>query len=100
MIIRVTDTAVDPEDLGLCTQLLSDSIAPALAGLSGSRGIEIHVRVDERHGDLVEIAVVSRWDDRDSMEAVIRSDDYSEVMAQLRPLFQQAPIVRIFEVVG
>jgi quinol monooxygenase YgiN len=100
MIIRVTDTAIDPEDLERCTHLLRDSIAPALAKLSGSRGIEIHVRVDERHGDLVEIAVVSRWDDRDAMEAVIRSEDYSEVMAELRPLFQQAPIVRIFEVVG
>jgi quinol monooxygenase YgiN len=100
MIIRVTDTAIDPEDLERCTHLLRDSIAPALAKLSGSRGIEIHVRVDERHGDLVEIAVVSRWDDRDAMEAVIRSEDYSEAMAELRPLFQQAPIVRIFEVVG
>jgi heme-degrading monooxygenase HmoA len=100
MIIRVTDTAVDPEDLEQCTRMFGDRIAPALAKLPGSRGIEIHVRVDERHGDLVEIAVVSRWDDRDAMEAVIRSDDYSEVMAELRPLFQQAPIVRIFEVVG
>jgi quinol monooxygenase YgiN len=100
MIIRVTDTAIDPEDLERCTHLLRDSIAPALGKLSGSRGIEIHVRVDERHGDLIEIAVVSRWDDRDAMEAVIRSEDYAEVMAELRPLFQQAPIVRIFEVVG
>jgi quinol monooxygenase YgiN len=100
MIIRVTDTAVDPEDLERCTSLLGERIAPALIKLPGSRGIEIHVRVDERHGDLVEIAVVSRWDDRDAMEAAIRSEDYLDAMAELRPLFQQAPIVRIFEVFG
>jgi quinol monooxygenase YgiN len=100
MIIRVTDTAIDPEDLERCTRLLRDRIAPDLAQLSGSRGIEIHVRVDERHGDLVEIATVSRWDDRDAMEVAIRSEEYSEAMAEFRPLFQQAPIVRIFEVVG
>jgi len=100
MIIRVTDTAVDPEDLERCTRLLGDRIAPALTKLAGSRGIEIHVRVDERHGDLVEIAVVSRWDDRDAMEVAIRSEEYSDAMTELRPLFQQAPIVRIFEVVG
>jgi len=98
MIIRVTDTAIDPEDLDRCTQLLVDRIAPALSQLSGSRGIEIHVRVDERHGDLVEIATVSRWDDRDAMEAAIRSEEYTDAMAEFRPLFQQAPIVRIFEV--
>ena len=100
MIIRVTDTAVDPEDLERCKRLLGDRIAPAIAKLTGSRGIEIHVRVDERHGDLVEIAVVSRWDDRDAMEVVIRSEEYTDAMIELRPLFQQAPIVRIFEVVG
>ena len=56
--------------------------------------------MDERHGDLVEIATVSRWDDRDAMEVAIRSEEYSDAMAEFRPLFQQAPIVRIFEVVG
>ena len=100
MIVRVTDTAIDPEDLERCTRLLVDRIAPALAQLSGSRGIEIHVRVDERHGDLVEIATVSRWDDRDAMEVAIRSEEYTDAMTEFRPLFQQAPIVRIFEVVG
>lgn len=99
MIIRVTDTAVDPEDLERCTRMLRERISPALVNLSGSRGIEIHVRVDERHGDLVEIAIVSRWDDREAMEVAVRSEDYSHAMAELRPLFQQAPIVRIFEVV-
>lgn len=98
MIIRVTDTGIDPEDLDRCTSMLRERITPALAGLSGSRGLEIHMRVDERHGDLIEIAVVSRWDDRDAMEAAVRSPDYTEAMAELRPLFQQAPIVRIFEV--
>jgi len=99
MIIRVTDTAIDPEDLDRCTSLFNERITPALAGLSGSRGIEIQVRVDERHGDLVEVAIVSRWDHRDAMELAIRSDEYTDAMSELRPLFQQAPIVRIFEVV-
>ncbi|MGH2774375.1 MAG: antibiotic biosynthesis monooxygenase family protein [Actinomycetota bacterium] len=98
MIIRVTDTAIDPEDLDRCTTMLRERISPALGSLSGSRGIEIHVRVDERHGDLVEVAIVSRWDHRDAMELAVRSDEYTDAMAEFRPLFQQAPIVRIFEV--
>ena len=98
MIIRVTDTAIDPEDLDRCTRMLKERISPALTSLSGSRGIEIHLRVDERHGDLVEVAVVSRWDHRDAMELAVRSDEYTDAMAEFRPLFQQAPIVRIFEV--
>jgi len=99
MIVRVTDTAIDPEDLERCTRLLGERVKPALAGLSGSLGIEIHVRVDERHGDLIEVAVVTRWDDRETMETAIRSEEYADAMSEMRPLFQQAPIVRIFQVV-
>jgi hypothetical protein len=33
------------------------------------------------------------------MELAVRSHEYTDAMAELRPLFQQAPIVRIFEVV-
>ena len=98
MIIRVTDSAVDPEDLERCRRLLTDKIRPTFEEALNCRGIEIQVRVDERHGELVEVATVSRWDDVAAMESAVRSEEYADVMAELRPLFQQAPIVRIFEV--
>jgi quinol monooxygenase YgiN len=98
MIIRVTDTAVDPEDLESCRRLLAEQIRPIFEEALNCRGIEIQVRVDERHGELVEVATVSRWDDVAAMEAAVRSEEYADAMAELRPLFQQAPIVRIFEV--
>jgi quinol monooxygenase YgiN len=98
MIIRVTDSAVDPEDLDRCRQLVSERIRPTFEDALNCRGVEIQVRVDERHGELVEVATVSRWDDVAAMEAAVRSEEYADVMAELRPLLQQAPIVRIFEV--
>lgn len=97
MIIRVTDTAIDPEDLERCRQLTREQVAPAFEEIEGCRGIEIHVRIDERHGDLLEIAAVSRWETVEAMEAAVRSESYSDAMADLRGLFQQAPIVRIFD---
>lgn len=98
MIIRVTDSAVDPEDLERCRRLLSERIRPLFEERLGCRGIEIQVRVDERHGELVEVATVSRWDDVAAMESAIRSEEYAEAMGELRGILQQAPIVRIFEV--
>ncbi|MGH2750295.1 MAG: antibiotic biosynthesis monooxygenase family protein [Actinomycetota bacterium] len=99
MIIRVTDTAIDPEDLESCQRAVRGQIQPAFEHLPGCHGIELHVRVDERHGDLIEVAAVSRWDDVEAMETAVRSEGYAEAMGVLRPMFQQAPIVRIFEVV-
>jgi quinol monooxygenase YgiN len=97
MIIRVTDTAIDPEDLERCRQLTREQVAPAFEKIAGCRGIEIHVRIDERHGGLVEVAAVSRWESVEAMEAAVRSESYSDAMADIRGLFQQAPIVRIFD---
>ncbi|MDQ3770893.1 MAG: antibiotic biosynthesis monooxygenase [Actinomycetota bacterium] len=98
MIVRVTDTAIDPEDLARCTEVVRDKVKPAFDSLPGCRGIEIHVRVDERHGDLIEVAAVSRWDSVEAMESAVRSEQYAEAMSDARRLFHQAPIVRIFEV--
>ena len=97
MNIRVTDTAIDPEDLERCRQLTREQVAPAFEEIAGCRGIEIHVRIDERHGGLVEVAAVSRWESVEAMEAAVRSETYSDAMADIRGLFQQAPIVRIFD---
>lgn len=97
MIIRVTDTAVDPEDVERAQELLHSVVRPACERIDGCQGIEVHVRIDEHHGSLVEVAVVSRWASRETMDAAMRSESYADAMGEMRALFQHSPIVRIFE---
>lgn len=97
MIIRVTDTAVDRGDVERSQELVRSVVRPALEGVEGCEGIEVHVRIDEHHGSLVEVAVVSRWATRQAMDSAVRSDEYGDAMADIRALFQHSPIVRIFE---
>ena len=97
MIVRVTDTAIHHEDLERCKRVHREQVRPAFDLLPGCHGIEIHVRVDERHGELIEVAAVSRWESVEAMESAVRSREYADAMADIRGLFQQAPIVRIFE---
>lgn len=97
MIVRVTDTAVDPGDVERSQELVRSVVRPALEEVDGCEGIEVHVRVDAHHGNFVEVAVVSRWATREAMDAAVRSDEYGDAMADIRALFQHSPIVRIFE---
>lgn len=99
MIVRVTDSALDPEDLDRAVQLVREVVRPGVQSLEGCSGFEVHVRVDEARPSSVELALVSRWESRTAMDAAVRSEDYAEVMNGLRALLAESPIVRIFEAV-
>jgi heme-degrading monooxygenase HmoA len=98
MILRIFDTAMDPDDVDRATELFRSEIKPVFDGFDGCHGIEMSIGVEEHSGDLVDVASVSRWDSLDAIEAATASDEYKEAMAELKKLFQRAPIIRHFEV--
>jgi quinol monooxygenase YgiN len=99
MIIRIFDTAVDPEDVDQAAELIRGTVRPAFEQFEGCHGIEFYIGVDEHSGDLVDIVALSRWESTDAIQRAIDSDDYEEALAELRKLFEQAPIIRHFELV-
>lgn len=99
MIIRIFDTALDRDDVELAKELFRDQVRPAFARWDGCHGIDMHISIDEHSGDLVEVAAISRWDSRESIEKAVAAEAYDEAMAELKKLFQQTPLVRHFEAV-
>ena len=97
MIIRIFDTAIDPSDVDAAKSLFREQVRPAFEAFEGCRGIEMFLGVEDHSGDLVEVAAVSRWESQEAIGSAIESPDYSEALAELRKLFQQAPLVRHFE---
>ncbi len=99
MIVRIFDTAAAPEDIPKGIELFKAKTQPAFERFPGCHGIEMLIGAIEHSADLVEIAAISRWDSIDAAEAAIKTPEYEEALAELRKLFQQAPIVRYFEAV-
>jgi quinol monooxygenase YgiN len=99
VIVRTFDTAVDPQDIERGRQMFRDVVRPAFENFAGCRGIEMYLRVDERHGDLVDVMAISRWDSVEAMDAATSTEEYGEAMSEIRLLFQRSPIVRVFETV-
>ena len=99
MIIRMFDTAIDPEDIEHAKELFRTVIQPAFAAFEGCQGIDMFMGLDNRTGELVEVAAISRWDNREQIQTATDSGEYSEAMTEFKKLFQNAPIVRHFEAV-
>ena len=97
MIVRIFDTAVDPQDVARGLVVFREEVAPAFDSFDGCHGIELLVGVDEHSGDLVEVCAISRWDSRDAIDAAVASEDYARALVEFRKLFQQVPIIRHFE---
>lgn len=99
MIIRIFDTAIDPNDIEKAKGLFREQVSPAFARFDGCQGIEMALGIEEHSGDLVDVAAVSRWDSLDAIDAATRSEAYEDALREIRALFMQAPIVRHFEAV-
>jgi quinol monooxygenase YgiN len=99
MIIRIFDTAVDPEDVDRAKELFRGTVRSAFERFDGCHGIEMYVGVEEHSGDLIDVVAISRWDSPDAIQRAIEGDDYDQALAELRKLFEQAPIIRHFELV-
>lgn len=97
MIVRIFDTAIDPDDIERAKELLRNQVQPAFEAFEGCHGIDMYIGVGEHRGELVEVAAISRWDSIDAMESSVASPESEVAMVDLRRLFAQAPIVRLFE---
>lgn len=95
MIIRMFDTAVDPEDVARGQELFRAQVRPAFEAFDGCHGIEMYVGV-EASGGSVDVVAVSRWNSEDEIARALASDEYAEALAELKQLFERAPIVRHF----
>jgi len=99
MIIRMFDTAVDPEDVERGKEIFRTKVKPTFDALDGCHGIELLMGLEEHSGGLVDVAALARWDSRDAIEKAMETDEYKEAFADLKELFQQTPIVRHFDTV-
>jgi quinol monooxygenase YgiN len=74
-------------------------VKPAFERFEGCHGIDFHVGVEEHSGDLIDIVAISRWKSADAIQSAIDGEDYEAALSELRKLFEQAPIIRHFELV-
>src|SRR5918994_3542830 len=98
MIVRIFETAVQPEDVDKGREIFRQRVVPIYEAFDGCRGIEMQIGLDEHSKDLVTVVAVSRWDSTEAIEAAIKRPEYSEALTEIRELFQQTPIIRHFEV--
>lgn len=98
MIVRIFETAVEPEDVDRGRQLFREEVRPVYERFEGCRGIEMQVGLDEHSGDLVTVVAVSRWDSMEAIEAATQKPEYSEALTNIKRIFQQTPLIRHFEV--
>lgn len=99
MIIRIFDTAIEPDDIEQAKGMFRDQVKPAFERFEGCHGIDMHIGIDEHSKDLVEVAAISQWESFAAIEEATSHPSYDRALEQFRKLFQQTPIVRHFEVV-
>ena len=98
MIVRMFDTAMTPEDIETGKELFRNDVKPVFESFEGCVGVEMVIGVEEHSKDLIDIASISRWESLEAIQAATASPEYAGALEGIRKLFQQAPIVRHFEV--
>ena len=99
MIIRIFDTAMDPDDIEKGKKLFREQVRPAFEAFEGCHGVEMNLGIEEHTGDLVDVASISRWESMEAILSATQTEDYKEALAEIRKLFQRSPIIRHFELV-
>lgn len=97
MIIRIFDTAIDPQETDRARMIHQEVIVPAFTRFAGCHGIEMGLSLEEHSRDLVLLVAISRWDSVAAIQLATSSPEYAEAVSELRTLFQENPIVRHFE---
>ncbi len=96
MIIRMFDTAVDPGDVERGQELFREKVRPAFGSFDGCHGIDMYVGVEPSAG-VVDVVALSRWTSEEQIARALATEEYAEALAELKELFQRAPIVRHFQ---
>ncbi|MBA3350744.1 MAG: antibiotic biosynthesis monooxygenase [Actinobacteria bacterium] len=100
MIIRIFNTAIDPEEADRVRRIHRQVLVPAFARFAGCHGIEMGLSLEEHSRDLVLLVAISQWDSVAAIQQATSSAEYAEAVSELRALFQENPIVRHFESAG
>ncbi|MQB00433.1 MAG: hypothetical protein GEU78_09105 [Actinobacteria bacterium] len=98
MIVRIFETAVEPEDVDRGREIFRRDVVPVYEAFDGCNGIEMQIGLDEHSADLVTVVAVSRWDSMEAIDAATKRPEYSVALSEIKKLFQQTPIIRHFEV--
>lgn len=98
MIVRMFDTAMTPEDIEKGKELFRKDVKPVFESFEGCIAVEMVIGVEEHSKDLIDIASISRWESLEAIQAATATPEYARALEEIRKLFQQAPIVRHFEV--
>ncbi|MFN2525186.1 MAG: antibiotic biosynthesis monooxygenase [Actinomycetota bacterium] len=99
MIVRIFDTAVNPEDVERGMQVFREQVKPFFDKLPGCLGIEMLIGAEEVAGGEIEVAAVSRWESLGAVQDATSSPEYDAALAEFRALFEKTPIVRHYETV-
>ena len=98
MIVRMFDTAMTPEDIEHGKELFRQDVKPVFESFDGCIAVEMVIGVEEHSKDLIDIASISRWESLEAIQNATATPEYARALEEIRKLFQQAPIVRHFEV--
>ena len=99
MIIRIFDTAMDPDDIEDGKRLFREQVIPAFEAFPGCHGAEMNLGIEEHSGDLVDVISISRWDSMEAIHQATKTEEYQEALGEIRKLFQRSPIIRHFDLV-
>ncbi len=98
MIIRIFDTAMDPDDVEEGKRLFREQVRPSFLSFEGCVAIDMAIGVEEHSRDLVDVASISRWESLGAVQAATMTEEYQQALEDIKKLFAQNPIVRHFEV--
>jgi quinol monooxygenase YgiN len=99
-LLRVFQSAIDPDDVDAVRQFFADDVVPAFGGMAGCLGVELLMSREASAGGLVEGAAVSRWTSAEAMDEAMASRPVREALVRVTSLLRQQPITRVFEVVA
>ena len=97
MIIRIFDTAMDPDDVEDGKRLFREQVIPTFKAFEGCYGAEMSLGIEEHSGDLIDVVSISRWDSMDAIQNATKTEEYREALLEIKKLFQRSPIIRHFE---
>ena len=96
MIIRIFQTAVEPDDVERGKQIFRSEVKPVFDNFEGCHGIDLLIGVEEHSRGYVDVATMSRWDSLEDIRASEQSPEYQGALGAMRELFRQTPLVHHF----
>lgn len=98
MIVRLFLTSVAPGDIDDVIKVFEDDVKPAFEAQPECLSIELFLATDVNVAGLIEGGAISRWEDREGMNAALARQDVQHSRRHLLELMRREPVIKIFEV--